>query len=454
MDKKPTVLPIAESKDSHSTLSKVEQLLLEAKGQFSSPAPCLPNVQDEVDDEEQIQPDVLLDLEPNNSNDLFNQSSEQQSNPSGTGVHLPKVISAQEAYRIYTRASSFDKIFESCDNFIHECINRCLTSAIFTGSTVLVSKDLWFLMRRLEELHYTVVERTNGYLKIDWHNKFTHNLSTDQLDERSRQHKTQQQLASTCFSAYDACLKEIHRDERWIEQVLVMLDDRLDRQIRDAVDNERRTVTFDVPIPSLLQNSPRHDHHSKLLQHAFRRFIEALKTQTTYIISDVLCSSSKMKFKLTLPGFMHHFLSINSHNSTTSTSNNTSRKLTRQAPSFLYKSKLDPIDIRSALKQEDEQQRQQRQVEQELVDESKQSVGSVGRSINTTAQVEEQCNEMLTVYFLLTEKWLMCKHGLESKDVTEQLKFQLKILMDKYDEKLQRMHAQIFQLMVKGGTVQ
>ena len=314
-------------------LFKAQSRIEEAKQQqgFMEPIP-LPKLSDE-DDEYELGESKITSSRAT-SNDLFATFHKSNNNS------IP-VITAAEAYRILTGISEFKSLMDACQKNIVNSIEECKNIVTYHVSNLMSKEDVAHFVSNLESNGYTVLQNNaNNSFTINWHNQHTKNLDesqlieiiqysnnetkaqTDSREQSSRQAtietsgqtsrqaitETSRQAtneATSIISAYEACLREIQRDKLYIITQTTYIENLVQQDIQKCLQNKRPNscFIFQVPIGQVLNNSPNRKHHLKLLTQAFVNVLFTVTEKWHYKISDIENSHTRMKFKLSMPGF-------------------------------------------------------------------------------------------------------------------------------------------------------
>lgn len=222
-----------------------------------------------------------------------------------------RIITAPEAYRIMTGISEFKSLLDVCKQYIITSIDECRNVVRYHIPNVMSVEDLNQFAITLRQCCYTVINNFNGELEIRWYNQYTQSLNEQQLVQaldlfRSRDSLSFSSEVKQMFNAYEACLREIERDRAYVEtkeqemENLIQVD--IDRCLEPP--NQTGFFVFEVPIGQLLGRAQNREYHLKLLEKAFTQFIQIVRHEWKYNITEIVRSLTLMKFKLIIPGFI------------------------------------------------------------------------------------------------------------------------------------------------------
>ena len=300
---------MSANNDLASILFKAQSRIEHAKQQQALLQPlAVPKLSDEEDDESSGKQEATNDVSSWKLHLAPQSNSAQQSNSSQSNSDKEvNVITAAEAYRILTGICEFKTLLQACEKYIIDSIDECKNLVIYHIANMISTEDLKLFICTLENNLYSVSDNVGGSITIRWHNKSTQQKTVKEMKHFAALLTTNlnSEKHTTMFNAYEACLREIERDENYVQGKMIELQKLIQQDIQLCLKNKNPNhyFIFEVPIGKLLGFSTNRQYHLQLLEKAFVQVIHIVSEKWKYKVSDIENSSTRMKFKLAFPGF-------------------------------------------------------------------------------------------------------------------------------------------------------
>ena len=313
----------------------IDECLAKAKQQAEDDnPPCIPDVPIDSDEEDNNNDNEILTTStrlPDKSNSPATSSLKSNkaasSDTNHNGGATVRLMTAEEALCLYmglkqteSAQEAFYAVLGKCTEVVKQKIKEYQTTAVYVFPAPLLFHDREYLLEFLtDQLHFTVSSSSRNQLCVDWHNEKTKDQSMNDLHLKintiSQNNRTLYQMPDL-FIAYHACLAEIERDLQWKQNVKRQLTEMIQTRIADETSRiKRSSFVVDIPVAKFFivaspttndeyQQRVAKEHQTKLLLQAFKEFLYTLQNPPySYEVTDQISTTSKMKFRLSIPGF-------------------------------------------------------------------------------------------------------------------------------------------------------